>query len=191
MRFLPYWLAIAWFALRYTTGVLTGYSYAAGKTTGILSNLLIILLLILLTLYSSLKGQTTLSFLDQFKQCVKAALKYILAMTALMVLYYTVLSPELEDARRAGYEEVVKALDSDEEIIAFRNQNPAYQSMSRQEITDNAKRNIDFFLSIKAIAGAGALVLVLISFAYTALGVWLWRKVLKPPQAARPARDGQ
>lgn len=185
MRYLPYLLATGWFGLRVVTGLVTGYSYAAGKTAGIFSNLLIILALILLTLYGSLLSENRLSFLDQFRACIKSALKYLLVMTALMVIYYTAISPELEDARVAGYAEVEKALDSDEEVIAFRNQNPAYASMSRVEIVDNAKRNIDFFLSIKAIAGAGSLVLLLISFAYAALGVWLWRAVLKPPQAGR------
>lgn len=183
IRYFPYLLALLWFAVRLAGGAIVHNDYERGKSIGITANLIFILLIILYSLYQTLKSNTTNTFLDDFRLCIKAALKYIFLMTLLMVIYYTTLSDELADIRTSAFAEAVLSLDTDEELARARSENFALKDLSREEILDGWKRNIDLFHSIKAIAIGGSLVLILIAFLYSALGTWLWRTILgKKPE---------
>jgi len=179
IRYLPYLLAVLWLGIRIAGGYSVDFNYERGKTIGIFTNLAIILIIILVSLYGTLKLKSTSTFLDDFRLCVKGALKYILPMMVLLIFYYSAFSYELETTRNSKYQEIISSLDTDEELMKAKTENAMFRDMSREQIMANWKSSADFIYSLKAIAGAGLLVLIIIAFAYSAIGTWLWRTVLR------------
>lgn len=182
IRWIPFVFAFLWFGIRFITAMVTGYDYQAGRTAGVLSNLLFILVLVFVALIVHHKNSKLPpgNFLSDLKIALKAAMKYVLSVVLIMWIFYGFISPELELHRNNSFTEIAKSLDTSEEIAAIKAQNPLLADSSPEDLEKSMRERITFFTSLNVLLPASMITLSLAAVVYGLIGVFTWRRFLRP-----------
>jgi len=180
IRWLPFVFAFLWLVIRYLTGhFFVEYSYSEGRTIGVLSNLFFILILVFVGLVANYNTREKRTFLQDVKDGLKVAMKYVLSAVVMMGLYYGAISDELEVQRQTSFIEIHEALDTDSELASIQEQNPLLAHQGREEIEKEMQERITFFTSLKVLLPASLIALSLTTVFYGLLGVFIWRRFIR------------
>jgi hypothetical protein len=179
MNKLPWIMAGMWFAARIIAGKMMEIGNA--KNFGVLSNILLILILIFLAIYYRYRnlGQNTSSFFEDLKECMKPALKYVLAAVALIGLYYGVLSNDLQTLREAHVQAFNEGILVEENLTKFRAEHPELKDYSVEQLMQANKENVERNASLHINIIGALLALTFVSLAYSLLAVLIWRVMVK------------
>lgn len=179
LRYLPWILAVMWFAARLLSRQFLGLENA--KNFGVMSNMLLILILIFLTIYMryrSLTGEIP-GFMSDMKECMKSALKYVLAVTLAIGIYYGFFSNDLEEVRTAYIQTFNEQIQQAENLSKFRSEHTEYATSTVEEIMAANKENVERNVSVQARVLGALLALTIVSTVYSLLAVFFWRTVVK------------
>jgi hypothetical protein len=140
----------------------------SAKSFGVLSNVLLVLILIFITVYSKYKTLPSErpTFIEDVKDCMKTAMKYVVGATLAIGIYYGVASNDIEVIR-------------EERIRIFSEQIATEEGTSREDLLKKNKENVETFVSIKTQLLGGFVTLTFVSFVYSLLAVLIWRTIMK------------
>ena len=157
-------LAVLWLGLRFAFGHYFAYNYAEAQPKGVLLNLVFLLSLILITLYTTYSKEPQVrSYFDDFKLCLKSGIAYSVAITVAIAIYYTS-SNDLSIKRTADYNSIIEALDTPEKVAAIKSANKDYENFTKEEIQQKRIESTNFGTSVK-----NAMLLSLASLVFCAL----------------------
>ncbi len=179
MKLLPFIMAAMWLAARVVAGKFMGIENA--KNFGVLSNVLLILILIFLTVYfkyKSLSGERP-TFLEDLKDCMKSALKYVVTAVAAIALYYGVLCNDIQTIREARITTFNTEMQSDENLAKLKSEHPEVKDQTREQLMETNRTNVERYVSVQMQILGGLLALTFVSFMYSLLAVFFWRSVVK------------
>ncbi|MEN9348290.1 MAG: hypothetical protein RLZZ77_1801 [Bacteroidota bacterium] len=185
VSFFPWICLAAWSILRLAMG-LAFYpgDYDTGRTVGVFSNLLFILLVIFVAIIQSYKTEReSTSFLFDVKNALGKAMRYVVGVVIVSTVYYSLFTNELAIKREKDVIAIAQALDTEEEIIEIKKQNEMLKDLSTEQIYNSAVERANTFTSVKVISSASFIALTLVSVAYSLLGVFLFRNFLKKKTA--------
>jgi uncharacterized Fe-S radical SAM superfamily protein PflX len=179
MKRLPWIMAAMWLAARFAAGKFLDIETA--KNFGVLSNVLMILILIFLSIYFKYKNYTgeRPSFFEDLKHCMKTAMKYVIGAVLAIALYYGVLSDDVQTIRRARIEALDKELQNEEFVNKIKSQRPEYKDMTVEQLRQTNIENVETIISVKAQISGGLLALTFVSLMYSLLAVFFWRSIVK------------
>jgi hypothetical protein len=172
--------AVLWFALRIVAGKLVGLE--KGPIFGALSNILFILVLVFIALvlkYRVPNQQEKPSFLQDFRDAMRPALVYVALVSLFIALYYGVLTDDAARLRELRKIEAVAMIDTEEELLAFKQANPTVANMSREQILQGNEEKLKTFVNARTQAIGGLLALAVISMIYSLMAVFFWRTFVK------------
>lgn len=178
MKYFPWILAFFWLVARVSAGRFMGLESA--KSFGVLSNILLVLILIFITIYNKYKTPlaTRPTFMEDVKDCMKVAIKYTIAATAAIGLYYGVISNDVEVLTNARIEMFEKEIASEEGLNKFHQEFPKTKDKSREELMEMNKENVATFVSVKTQIFGGFISLLIVSLIYTMMAVVIWRTIM-------------
>lgn len=168
-----------WLAARYAAGQFMSLENA--KNFGVLSNVLLILILIFLSIFFKYKTYTgeRPSFFQDVKDCMKSAVKYVFAAVIAIGIYYGLLSNDVNTIRQQRITGFSEQVATDEGLAAFKAEHPEIRDKTREELYATNKENVERFVSVQSQMLGGLVALTLVSFMYTLLAVFFWRSVVK------------
>jgi hypothetical protein len=180
--YFPWIMLFIWMGMRMLWGfVLYPGDYDRGRTVGVLTNLLGILLVIFVAIISRYRNQgASAPFLSDVKHALGKAMIYVAGVTLLSSLYYGYLSNELDLQRQKDIIATAQALDTEEELAAIKSSNKMLETLSRDQIYELQVERSQTFTSAKVIVSAGFIALTLSSVLYALLGVFLFRNFVIP-----------
>jgi len=172
-------MAAMWLVARVIAGKFMGIENA--KNFGVLSNVLLILILIFLSVYFKYKNYTgeRPTFLSDLKDSMKAALKYVLAAVAAIAFYYGVLSNDVQTIREARINSFTTEMQSDENLAKIKSEHPELKDQTREQLIATNTANVERYVSVQMQVLGGLLALTFVSFMYSLLAVFFWRSVVK------------
>jgi hypothetical protein len=151
------------------------------KNFGVLSNVLLILILIFLTIY--FKYRTNLqerpSFLEDLKDSMKSAMKYVLGVSAGITLFYGAISNDVATIRQARITAFNEGIQSEENFNKLKSENLELKDMTREQIIQKNTENVERFVSIHMQVLGGLLALTFVSLVYSMMAVMFWRAFVK------------
>lgn len=179
MKFLPFVFAGMWLFARIVISQFFPVDKAV--TFGALSNVLLILILIFLAIYTKYKKHTgeRPAFFQDFRDCMLAAMKYVVATVLFIGLYYGVFSNDIETMRNIRTESFAREIIIPENYNQLIEQNPNLKGKSIEELTATNKENVERFVSVKSQVLGASLALTAVSLAYSLLAVFFWRSFIK------------
>ncbi len=179
MKYFPWILAFFWLAARVAVGRFMDLETA--KKFGVLSNVLLVLILIFITIYNKYKAPIAEkpSFLDDVKDCMKVAMKYVVGTTVAIGLYYGCMSKDVEIIRQERIKMFEQQISTDEGLQKFYSEVPQEKNTSREDLIRKNIENVETFVSTKTQVLGGFVTLTFVSFIYTLLAVLIWRTVMK------------
>lgn len=179
MKYFPWILAFFWLAARVAVG--RYMSLESAKNFGVLSNVLLVLILIFITIYNKYKTPIAEkpTFFEDVKDCMKVAIKYVIGSTVAIGLYYGVISNDVDVIRETRLKTFEEQIATQEGLEKFYLEVPQTKGKSREELIETNKKNVETFVSTKTQVGGGFVSLVFVSFVYTLLAVLIWRTVMK------------
>lgn len=179
MKFLPWIMAAMWLMARYIARQFM--SIESAISFGILSNILMIVILIFVVIYykyKTLQGERP-SFFDDVKNCMKSAMKYVIAATLGLFIYYSFLTSDVHDIQQSRITTFNQAVTTDEGLAKFKSENPMLKDSTRDQLIQTNKENVERFVSTNTQVIGGLLALTVVSFMYTLLAVFFWRNLVK------------
>jgi len=187
VKYFPWILAFFWLAARVAVGRYMDLESA--KNFGVLSNVLLVLILIFITIFNKYKVPHTEkpTFLEDIKDCMKVAIKYVTGATVAIGLYYGLISNDyyglisndiavIKEQRMKMFSEQIA---TEEGLQKFYQEVPQEKSTSREELIEKNKKNVETFVSVKTQLLLGFVSLVIVSLIYSLLAVLIWRTVMK------------
>jgi hypothetical protein len=118
-------------------------------------------------------------FLSDVKQAVVAGFSYTIVVSMFAFFYYSRIDPHYLDKKIAQRMEIVKkALDTDKELADFKHAQPAMELLSREEIYAHLQKSAAATLSPKVAMVIMLLGFTLLSFLYSILIAFFFRKIL-------------
>jgi hypothetical protein len=174
--------AILWLVLR-----LASRKYLdvhAGMNLGVLSNILIILVLVFVSLLShhrqrQLQGIEVITFLDDFKRTLRYCLTFVLASAVAMLLYYGALSNDIIEIKNASVTAFEGMLRDEAGRAVFMGQHEELTGKSDAELIANFKSQLDSNVTVHSRIIGSVFALLLVSLAYSLLGVVIWRNFMR------------
>lgn len=147
------------------------------KNFGVLSNVLLILILIFLTVFFKYKtlGQKLPTFLEDLKDCMKSAMKYVLGAVAAIALFYGVLSDDVQKIRETRINTFNTEIQDEANFNKIRTEHPELKDMTREQLIQTNTENVERYVSVHMQIIGSLLALTFVSFAYALLAVLLWR----------------
>lgn len=172
-------MAGMWFIARIIAGI--WMEIGGAKNFGVLSNILLILILIFLAIFYRYRklGQQTSFFFEDLKECMKPALKYVLAVVACIAVYYGMMSDDLEVLRNAHITAFNEGIQSEENLAKFRIEHPELKDLSVEQLMQTNKENVERNASLHINIIGALLALTFVSLAYSLLAVFFWRVLVK------------
>lgn len=151
------------------------------KNFGVLSNVLLVLILIFITIYNKYKTPIAErpSFLEDVKDCMKVAMKYVVGATIGIGLYYGVMSDDVQVIRAERVRMFEEQIATEEGLQKFYQEVPQEKNTSREDLKKKNIENVETFVSTKTQVLGGFVTLTFVSFVYTLLAVLIWRTVMK------------
>lgn len=179
MKFLPWAMAAMWLIARVIASQFLSIENA--KNFGVLSNVLLILILIFLSIYYKYKTVTAErpGFFEDLKDCMKSALKYVMAVIAALALFYGVISNDVQVIRQARISAFEQDISTDEGLDKLKREHPEIKDKSREELLLTNKESVERYVSVQAQILGGLVALTFVSLAYSLLAVFFWRTVVK------------
>ena len=181
VSYFPWICVISWAILRLSAGLaIAPGDYDFGRTVGVFSNLLFILLVIFVAIVQSyITERDATSFLYDVKNALGKAMRYVVGVVIISTVYYSFFTNELEIKREKDVIAISQALDTEEEIAEIKKQNEMLKDLNRDQIYTSAVERASTFTRVKVISSASFIALTLVSVAYSLLGVFLFRNFLK------------
>jgi hypothetical protein len=179
VKYFPWILAFFWLAARIAVGRFMDIESA--KNFGVLSNVLLVLILIFITVYNKYKAQPAErpTFLADVKDCMKVAMKYVIGATIALGIYYGFASNDIEVIRSERIEVFSEQIATDEGLQKFYEAVPLEKGTSREDLLKKNQENVETFVSTKTQVIGGFVTLSFVSFVYTLLAVLIWRTIMK------------
>ncbi|MCC6600910.1 MAG: hypothetical protein IT223_09590 [Crocinitomicaceae bacterium] len=185
MKFLEKWfpwcLAVVWLLVRLVGGgLLFDGDYDKGRTLGVMTNLLFILLVIFIAIVQVNKKNSTdnRTFFSDIKSVMTESTKYVLGVVLAIGIFYSVMSNELEKKRLYDHAQIEMAVDTPEKLEKLKAENPMLKDISKEKIIESATARTDVFTSLKMIIPSSLLVLLMVSLLYSLLAVAVFRGFL-------------
>ncbi len=179
MKLLPWIMAIMWLGARYTARQFMSVENAV--SFGVLSNILLIVILIFLVVYykyKTLAGERP-SFFEDFKDCMKVAMKYVIGATAAIFIYYGFLTNDVQTIRDARITNFNESINTDAGLSNLKTENPQLKNSTREQLIQTNKENVERFVSTNVQVLMGLFALVVVSLIYSLLAVFFWRSIVK------------
>jgi len=171
-------LASIWLGLRFAFGHYFEYNYAEAQPKGVLLNLVFLLSLILLTLYSTYNKEPQIrSYFDDFKLCLKSGIAYSVAITLAIVIYYTS-SNDMSIKRSADYKIQIEALDTPEEVNAIISMEEQFKDKTKEEILQKLIERTNENTSVKRVTLLSLASLVFCALIYSLVVPFVFRTVM-------------
>lgn len=137
-------------------------------------NILMVLLAMVYGMWMERKHSQTPknSYLEIVKSCMRPAMLYVLLVTAFVYLYYNVIDQQhcaqlveqrMAAAEKADFAEIQKA-------------NAEFQNMTRNDFLDRERENAEKIFSPFAVATATLFGLVILSFFYSLVVAWVFKR---------------
>lgn len=179
MKYFPWILAFFWLAARIAVGRFMDLESA--KSFGVLSNVLLVLILIFITVYSKYKTLPSErpAFIEDVKDCMKTAMKYVVGATLAIGIYYGVASNDIEVIREERIRIFSEQIATEEGLQKFYEAVPTEKGTSREDLLKKNKENVETFVSLKTQLLGGFVTLTFVSFVYSLLAVLIWRTIMK------------
>ncbi len=159
----------------------------AGMNLGVLSNILIILVLVFISLLSHHRQQNknteVISFLEDFKRTLKYCLTFVLASAIAMLLYYGVLSNDIIEIKNTSLSAFDAMLQDSKARADFIAQHAELAGKSDTELRENFKLQLESNVTVHSRIIGSVFALLLVSLAYSLLGVVIWRNFMRSGKA--------
>lgn len=182
MKWLPWIMAAMWLAARFIVRQFVGMSVENAHTFGVLSNVLLIVILVFVTIYNAYKVNPGLesTFFADFRNCMKQAMKYVIGAVAAMFIYYALLCPGdldyIRDSRISGFNEMIATEDG---YNAFKSQHPELKDATRDMLIQKNNENVGKFVTVQMQLSLGLLALTAVSLSYSLLATFFYRMFAK------------
>jgi len=171
-------LAALWLGLRFALGSAYAYNYADAQPKGVILNLVFVLSLILLTLYSTYNKEPQVrSYFDDFKLSLRAGIAYSVALGLAIGVYYSAAS-DMNIKRAADYKQLEEALDTPEEVAAITSSNEPLKDLTKEEIQQSYIERVNTMTSVKTVVAAGISGMMLSSLIFALIVPWIFRTVM-------------
>lgn len=172
-------MAGMWFAARIIAGKTMEIGNA--KNFGVLSNILLILILIFLSIFYRYRklGQETSSFFEDLRDCMKPALKYVLGVVVFIAVYYAFVSNDLQTLQEAHIQAFNEGIAIQENLAKFRSEHPELKDQTVEQLMQANKENVERNSSLHINIIGALLALTFVSLAYSLLAVVIWRVFVK------------
>ncbi len=179
VKYFPWILAFIWLAARVAVGRFMPLE--AAKNFGVLSNVLLVLMLIFIVIYTKYKTPIAEKppFFEDAKDCMKVAMKYVIGATIAIGLYYGFLSNDIEIITQERIKMFEQQIATEEGLQKFYQEVPQEKGTPREDLIEKNRQNIATFVSTKTQVLGGFVALSFVSFLYTLLAVLIWRTVMK------------
>ncbi len=179
MNRLPWIMAAMWLAARFVAGKFLTLENA--RNFGVLSNVLLILILIFLTVYFKYKvpREERPTFISDMKDCMRSALKYVFGVVLSIAVYYSFLTNDIQTIRQARIEAFNAEIASDENFARIRSEHPELKDQTREQLMETNKANVERYISVQVQILGGVLALTFVSVMYSLLAVFFWRSMVK------------
>ncbi len=147
------------------------------KNFGVLSNVLLILILIFLTVFYKYKLKTVekSTFLDDLKDSMKSAMKYVIGAIAAIALFYGLLSNDVETIRNSRISTFNAEIQDDANFTKIKAEHPELKDMTKEQLMQTNQENVERYVSLHMQIIGSLLALTFVSFAYSLLAVVIWR----------------
>jgi hypothetical protein len=147
----------------------------------ILLNMLLLLLAISIGLYLHKKqeGFTAGNALSDIKAAMTAGIPYAILVSIFVYVYYAQINPEFVQQRISDAEMTIKmSLDDPEMFQKIKNEQEAFEVMTKEAIFEELKTGPANFYSAKSTAIIGLLGMTLLSTLYSIFVTIIYRRVL-------------
>jgi len=178
---LPWFLALCWFIFRWITGEYIGYDFERGRNAGVMANLLIILVLLFITFITRLRSgnHRDEGLMSEVRAGMASGLKYIIATTAFMALYYLAVSPELAMRREHDRQINTELVSTPEKLEQIKSANPHLSKMTADDILTAANERTDLMTSPGVVISTSFLGLLFSTLLYAFLGAVIFRQFIR------------
>lgn len=171
-------LAALWLGLRFALGYTYAYNYAEAQPWGVILNLVFVLILLIVTLYTTYNKEPQVrSYFDDFKLCLRTGVAYAVAIGLSIGMYYSS-SNDMSLKRAADYKLLEEALDTPEEVAAITSTNEQLKDLTKEEIQQSYIERVNTMTSVKTVVAAGISGMVLSALIYSLVVPWIFRTVM-------------
>lgn len=171
-------LAATWLGLRFSLGHYFDYSYSDAQPKGVLLNLVFLLSLILLTLYSTYNKEPQVrSYFDDFKLSLRAGVAYSVAIGLAIGIYYST-ADDMSIKRASDYAQLEEALNTPEKVAAITSSNEPLKDLTKEEIQQSYIERVNTMTSSKTVVAAGISGMMLSSLIFSLIVPWIFRTVM-------------
>ena len=171
-------LAVLWLGLRFALGYYFEFNYARAQPKGVLFNLVFLLSLILVTLYTTYNKEPQVrSYFDDFKLCLRTGVAYAVAIGLAIGIYYST-SNDMSIKRSADYKLLEEALDTPEEVFAITSTNEQLKTLTKEEIQQSYIERVNTMTSVKTVVAAGISGMILSALIFSVIVPWIFRTVM-------------
>lgn len=171
--------AVIWFAIKVLFYFLGDSEM--GFNVGVMSNLLFILIIIVLTLWTKFRKEGTEygNIILDMKDSSKSGLFYVVVMSVLMVVYYSFIDKNyLVNRMNKRIEVETTTIKTENDYVRLQEMDIRLEKVTREEYFDNIKTQSEKIYNTKTIAAGGFLVLTITTFLYSLLISLLFRNFL-------------
>ena len=169
---------ISWLGIRVTVGQLNAFDYMKSQPFGVAANLLLLLLAIAYTLYTTYSKEVQVrSYFDDFKLSMKTGIAYTVLMAIMFVGYYSY-SNEMSLRRSNDMVLIEQSLDTPEELLAAQNENEALKDLTKEQIQQSLIERVNTMTSVKIITTIGVAGTVLSTLVYALILPAIFRNLL-------------
>lgn len=157
-----------------------GLSLQTYVTSALINNFLLLCAIsISLFLFLKRNNYAKNPFLNDVKQAVIGGIAYTILVALFAHLYYSKIDPSYLNKKMEERMEIVKqALDTDKELADFKQSQPAMELLTREEIYANLRKSASATLSPKVATAIMLLGFTMLTFLYSILITFLFRKIL-------------
>jgi len=171
-------LAAIWLGLRFAFGYAYAFNYAAAQPKGVLLNLVFVLSLLLLTLYSTYNKEPQVrSYFDDFKLSLRAGVAYSVAIGLAIGIYYST-ADDMSIKRATDYAQLEEALNTPEKVAAITSSNEPLKDLTKEEIQQSYIERVNTMTSVKTVVAAGISGLMLSALIFALIVPWIFRTVM-------------
>jgi hypothetical protein len=171
-------LAATWLGLRFSLGHYFDDNYADAQPKGVLFNLIFLLSLILLTLYTTYSKEPQVrSYFDDFKLSLRAGVAYSVAIGLAIGIYYST-ADDMSIKRATDYAQLEEALNTPEKVAAITSSNEPLKDLTKEEIQQSYIERVNTMTSVKTIVAAGISALMLSALIFALIVPWIFRTVM-------------
>lgn len=171
-------LAALWLGLRFALGYGYAFNYASAQPKGVILNLVFVLALILLALYTTYNKEPQVrSYFDDFKLSLRTGIAYSVAIGFAIGIYYSS-ADDMNIKRANDYKQLEEALDTAEEVAVITSSNDQLKELTKEEIQQSYIERVNTMTSVKTVVAAGISGMMLSSLIFSLIVPWIFRTVM-------------